>query len=87
MSQITFHGAAGMVTGPRFLLEADGTRMLIDCGMFQGVKNLWWRHWDATPLGSNKIDFGIRDQEPILHLLCSSDVGRFDGPRSANPIF
>ena len=62
MSQITFHGAAGMVTGPRFLLEADGTRMLIDCGMFQGVKNLWGRHWDATPLGSNKIDFGIRDQ-------------------------
>jgi metallo-beta-lactamase family protein len=35
---LTFLGAAGTVTGSRHLLEVDGARILIDCGLFQGVK-------------------------------------------------
>ena len=65
MSQITFHGAAGTVTGSRFLLEADGTRVLIDWGMFQGVRNLRWRHWDATPLDVKSLN-GVVLSHPHL---------------------
>ncbi len=50
MVRLTFLGAAGVVSGSRHLLEAaDGSRMLIDCGLFQGEKRLRQRNWD--PLG------------------------------------
>jgi metallo-beta-lactamase family protein len=47
--RITFLGAAGTVTGSRFLVEADGTRVLVDCGLFQGLKSLRLKNRD--PLG------------------------------------
>ena len=43
--RLTFHGAAGTVTGSRHLLEAAGRRLLVDCGMFQGLKELRLRNW------------------------------------------
>src|SRR3989338_8402259 len=36
MAKLTFYGGIGMITGANFLLEADGMRILIDCGFFQG---------------------------------------------------
>ena len=42
---IQFLGAAGTVTGSRFLLEYQGTRVLVDCGMFQGLKELRLKNW------------------------------------------
>ena len=47
--QVRFLGAAGGVTGSRFLVESRGTRVLVDCGLFQGVKNVRRRNW--LPLG------------------------------------
>ena len=46
MTQITFHGAAETVTGSKYLLEAGGERVLVDCGMFQGLKKLRLMNWD-----------------------------------------
>jgi metallo-beta-lactamase family protein len=40
MASIHFLGAAGTVTGSRFLLEHQGKRVLVDCGLFQGRKEL-----------------------------------------------
>ncbi len=46
---LTFLGAAGTVTGSKFLIRTDGTQVLVDAGLFQGVKSLRRRNWD--PLG------------------------------------
>jgi metallo-beta-lactamase family protein len=49
MTRITFHGAAETVTGSKYLLEADGRRIMIDCGLFQGLKELRERNWTSLP--------------------------------------
>lgn len=46
---LTFLGAAGTVTGSKFLLTVDDRRFLIDCGMFQGDKEWRLRNWDPFP--------------------------------------
>jgi metallo-beta-lactamase family protein len=53
---LQFLGAAGTVTGSRFLLEAGGKRILIDCGMFQGLKQLRLRNWGPFPVDPGTID-------------------------------
>lgn len=51
MAQITFIGAAGVVTGSKHLLETDaGARVLLDCGMFQGLRDLVERNWTPPPV-------------------------------------
>ena len=47
--QLSFHGAADTVTGSRHLVETGGTRLLLDCGMFQGYKVLRERNWAPPP--------------------------------------
>lgn len=44
--KLTFLGAAGTVTGSKYLLEVDGDKILVDCGLFQGLKQLRLRNWD-----------------------------------------
>lgn len=50
MGTLTFLGAAGTVTGSQYLLEAGEHRVLIDCGMFQGLKSLRTRNWAQLPV-------------------------------------
>ena len=45
MATLTFLGAARTVTGSKHLLEVDGRRVLVDCGLFQGLKELRLRNW------------------------------------------
>jgi len=47
--KITFCGATGTVTGSRYLVEAGGRQVLVDCGLFQGYKQLRLRNWAAPP--------------------------------------
>lgn len=56
MATLTFWGAAGTVTGSRFVLDADGGRVLIDCGLFQGYKVLRERNRLAFPVAPDSID-------------------------------
>jgi len=54
--KIQFLGAAGTVTGSKYLLESSiGTRLIVDCGLFQGVKNLRLRNWREFPVEINSI--------------------------------
>ena len=55
-ASLEFLGAAGTVTGSRYLLEADGRRVLIDCGLFQGYKQLRDRNRAAFPVLPETID-------------------------------
>ena len=45
--RLTFLGAAGTVTGSRHLLETPQARILLDCGLFQGLKELRQRNWNG----------------------------------------
>ena len=54
--QIHFLGAAGTVTGSKFLLETPQQNILIDCGMFQGLKELREKNWDHLPIDVASID-------------------------------
>lgn len=53
---LRFLGAAGTVTGSRFLVEAGGARVMVDCGLFQGLKELRLRNWDRFPIEPAAID-------------------------------
>jgi metallo-beta-lactamase family protein len=53
--RIRFLGAAGTVTGSRFLLETPRSKVLVDCGLFQGQKKLRERNWNPLPLEPSEI--------------------------------
>ncbi len=55
-STLSFLGAAGTVTGSRFLVESGGLRILVDCGLFQGLKDLRLRNWSPFPVEPSTID-------------------------------
>ena len=52
---IRFLGGAGTVTGSKYLVEHDGQRLLVDCGLFQGYKQLRLRNRDPLPVLPNHI--------------------------------
>ena len=54
--KLRFLGAAGTVTGSKFLLETARTRLLVDCGLYQGVKQLRLRNWSAPPFDPASLD-------------------------------
>ena len=56
MIKLTFLGAVGTVTGSKYLIESSGKRVLIDCGLFQGFKQLRLRNWGPLPVAPRSID-------------------------------
>ncbi|MBI1246364.1 MBL fold metallo-hydrolase [bacterium] len=67
MTRLTFHGAAETVTGSKYLLEADDSRVLIDCGLFQGLKELRLRNWEPLPFAADSIDKIVLTHAHIDH--------------------
>jgi len=53
---IQFLGAAGTVTGSRYLLTCGDTKVMIDCGLFQGLKELRLKNWNELPVDPATID-------------------------------
>lgn len=53
--KLTFLGATGTVTGSRYLLSSQGENILVDCGLFQGYKQLRLRNWEAFPFDVREI--------------------------------
>jgi len=67
MATLTFLGAAGSVTGSKHLVEAGGKRLLIDCGLFQGTKELRLRNWHPLPVDPATIDWVVLTHAHIDH--------------------
>ena len=52
---LDFLGGTGTVTGSRFMIGVGAERLLVDCGLFQGLRELRTRNWDAFPVAPNSI--------------------------------
>jgi metallo-beta-lactamase family protein len=64
---IEFLGAAGTVTGSRFLLSSGSTKVLIDCGMFQGLKELRLKNWNPLGVDPAEIDAVVLTHAHLDH--------------------
>ena len=67
MATITFYGGVGTVTGSKYLIEHNGRRILIDCGLFQGLKELRERNWQDPPFDPRALDAVIITHAHIDH--------------------
>jgi metallo-beta-lactamase family protein len=65
--KLTFLGGAGTVTGSKYLLAGGKKRLLVDCGLFQGYKNLRLRNWNRLPLAPSGIDAVILTHAHLDH--------------------
>ena len=68
MAQLTFLGAARTVTGSKYLLEHGGRRVLFDCGLFQGLKELRLRNWEPFPVPPQTIDAVVLTHAHLDHV-------------------
>lgn len=66
-STLQFLGAAGTVTGSKHLVRSDGRCLLLDCGLFQGLKELRLRNWRPLPLVPAKIDAVVLSHAHVDH--------------------
>ena len=67
MPSLTFLGAAGTVTGSKYLLDTGSHRVLVDCGLFQGLKELRLRNWQPLPIPAGDIDAVILTHAHLDH--------------------
>jgi metallo-beta-lactamase family protein len=67
MAHLTFHGGAGTVTGSRHLLETERGRLLVDCGLFQGNKELRERNWHRPGFEPRSVDAVVLTHAHIDH--------------------
>jgi metallo-beta-lactamase family protein len=67
MATLTFLGATGTVTGSKYLLEAGGERLMIDCGLFQGIKELRLRNWNPLPIPPSSIQWLVLTHAHLDH--------------------
>ena len=65
--RVTFLGAAGCVTGSRFLVESRDARVLVDCGLFQGYKVLRERNWRPLPFDPSSLDAVLLTHAHVDH--------------------
>ena len=65
--KVTFLGAAGAVTGSKYLVELGAYRVLVDCGLFQGLKRLRERNWQPIPFDPQSLDAVLLTHAHIDH--------------------
>ena len=88
MAKIKFLGAAGTVSGSRFLIDTGETRFLVDCGMFQGPKRLRLLNWERPTVPPSSIDHVLLTHAHIDHcgMLPALVRDGFQGKILATPV-
>jgi len=84
---MTFLGATGTVTGSRFLIDTEAARILVDCGLYQGVKELRLRNWEPFPVEPASLDAVVLTHAHVDHCGYVPALARlgFEGPVYATP--
>jgi len=92
MAKLTFLGAAGCVTGSKYLVEAAGPsgtskKLLVDCGLFQGTNELKERNFKPLPVDPKTIDYAVLTHAHLDHTGWLPVLARdgYRGPIFANP--
>src|SRR4026209_1991802 len=92
MISLTFLGAARTVTGSKYLVESNGTRIMVDAGLFQGLKELRERNWHDLPVPAPSIQAIVLTHAHLDHcgylprLVADGFRGRlFCTPRTQDP--
>lgn len=87
MLSLTCLGGAGTVTGSKHLIEHDDRRFLVDCGLFQGTRDLRELNWQSFPLSARSIDAVILTHAHLDHCGYLPRLVRegFEGPILATP--
>ncbi len=69
MSEVTisFLGATDTVTGSRALISSKRSKILVDCGLFQGIKSIQRKNWDPFPIEANQIDAVVLTHAHLDH--------------------
>lgn len=67
MASISFWGGVGTVTGSKYLVESNGSRVLVDCGLFQGLKELRERNWQEPPFDPRSLNAVLITHAHIDH--------------------
>lgn len=83
-SSLSFLGAAGTVTGSKHLVRGAGRQVLLDCGLYQGLKDLRRRNWEPLPVPACEIDAVVLSHAHIDH---SGYLPRLVGDGFAGPIY
>lgn len=66
--KVTFLGAVGTVTGSKYLLELDDLKIMIDCGLFQGLKGLRLLNWNELPIKASEVDYVLLTHGHMDHV-------------------
>jgi metallo-beta-lactamase family protein len=85
--ELQFLGAARTVTGSKYLVRTGSTQVLVDCGLFQGLKELRLRNWEPLPIEAGAIDHVVLTHAHIDHTGYLPRLARdgFRGPVWATP--
>lgn len=67
MTKLRFLGAARTVTGSKYLVDIDGRRILVDCGLFQGLKELRLRNWEPLPVAASDMSAVVLTHAHLDH--------------------
>src|SRR5947207_14231194 len=84
MPRLSFWGAAGTVTGSKYLIETDHARVVIDCGLFQGLRELRERNWQDPPFDPASVDAVVITHAHIDH---TGSLPRFVSQGYRGPIY
>src|SRR5919202_6781203 len=82
MATLSFWGGVGTVTGSKYLVESGRSRVLVDCGLFQGLRELRERNWEEPPFDASRLDAVVITHAHVDHTgYLPRLVGRgFKGP-------